>query len=519
MRYAYINQLSKIRHLAMSKLLTIRNLKQINHLEFAMPKPGVHILSGTNGAGKSCLLTCLLRIGRPNAFQSAFLTSKMSDALDIFENAEISYSVNGSTVTYRYSGERWSPSPKSQSKLLQNFGYPSVIYAAANAERIEPREEDFKPRYVRDAAETLRNAAKNILGDEKFERLKVVNVRRGVGAEAFLMVEAGGKGKKVTYYSEKNFSLGEICVLKLLRQLETCPHQSLVLIDELELALHPRAQVALLRYLEKITEEKSLTVIFSTHSVNLIKTAKRENFYFIERADGKTNVIHQCFPTYALGHIASKEERTPDLVVYVEDEQAQLIVDAIIKRFLRTEMDGRSKPTVVVAPIGPLAAVIAFLGRTGSLLPKSVRQVAMLDADAKSEYIDPLEKSKNHKELAKFQAIETQIYTLPWTPEVGICELVLSDKAKHERALQAYFDDHRINLDHLNSDALTGLSGKSLRNTAKANVRTLIEEIAQLTLKGSDRVREGVSDYFAGASLAGKDGPILKQLFLPIIKQ
>lgn len=177
----------------MRKSIVIKNLKQIDQLEFVMPPPGVHILSGTNGAGKSSLLTCLLRIGRPNAFQNAFLTSRKSVVLDLFQKAEISYSVNGTAVTYRYSGERWSPSPKSQSKLLQSFGYPSVIYAAANAERIEPRAEDFKPRNVRDVAKTLRDAAIKILGDDKFERLKVVNVRRGIGAEAFLMAETAGK--------------------------------------------------------------------------------------------------------------------------------------------------------------------------------------------------------------------------------------------------------------------------------------------------------------------------------------
>lgn len=502
----------------MHRSVVIKNLKQIDHLEFVIPPPGVHILSGANGSGKSCLLTCLLRIARPNAFQNAFLTSKMSDALDLFQNAEISYSVNGASVSYRYSGERWSPSPKSQSKLLQNFGYPNVIFAAANAERIEPRLEDFKPRKVRDAAKTLRDAAISILGDEKFEHLKVVNVRRGVGAEAFLMKEMVGKQKKVTYYSEKNFSLGEICVLKLLRQLETCPHQSLVLIDELELALHPRAQIGLLKYLEKMAEEKSLTVIFSTHSANLIKTANRKNFYFIDRADGKTRVIPQCYPTYALGHVASKEERTPDLVVYVEDEQAQLIVTAIIKALLKTEMAGKSKPTVVVAPIGTFGAVIAFLGRSGSLLPNTVRQVAMLDADAKHEYLDPLKKAQNHKELAKFQAVEKQIHSLPWTPEVGICELILSGKAKHEKALREYFDDHRINLDHIDPAVLNGLTGKQLRDTAKKVVRALIDEISQLTLKGTDKVQEGISDYFTTACLSGKDAPILKQLFMPILK-
>lgn len=503
----------------MAKSIVIKNIKQIDHLEFAIPSSGVHILSGSNGAGKSCLLTCLLRIGRPNAFQNAFLTSKMSDALDLFENAEITYSVNSNSVTYKYSGERWSPSPKSQSKLVQSFGYPSVIYAAANAERIEPRAEDFKPRNVRDASKTIRDAAKSILGDEKFEHLKVVNVRRGVGAEAYLMPVAGSKNKKSTYYSEKNFSLGEICVLKLLRQLETCPHQSLVLIDELELALHPKAQVGLLQYLEEITKEKNLTVIFSTHSANLIKTANRKNFYFIERIDGKTKLIHECYPTYALGLIASKEERTPDLVVYVEDVQAQLIVEAIIKSLVKSEFVGKSKPTIVIAPIGTFGAVIAFLGRSGGLLPKTVHQCAMLDADAKNEYITPLKKANNHKELAKFQSLEKCIHSLPWTPEVGICELILADKVKHEAALMEYFGDSRINLDHLKSSALLGLSGKDLRQRAKATVNSLIDEISSLTLKSSERVREGISEYFAANCLDGKDAAVLKALFLPIIKQ
>ena len=32
----------------------------------------------------------------------------MSDALDPFINAKITYKVNNSSVTYTYSGERWS---------------------------------------------------------------------------------------------------------------------------------------------------------------------------------------------------------------------------------------------------------------------------------------------------------------------------------------------------------------------------------------------------------------------------
>ena len=442
----------------------------------------------------------------------------MSDALDVFDNSEITYTLGSSSVSYKYSGERWSPSPKSQSKLLRNFGYASVIYAAANAERIEPRAEDFKPRYVRDAAQSIRNAAIFILGNDKFNSLKVVNVRRGVSAEAFLMPDQSGKFKKTTYYSEKNFSLGEICVLKLLRQLETCPVGSLVLIDELELALHPRAQIGLLEYLERISFEKGLTVIFSTHSANLIKTAKRDNFYFIERNSGKTQIIHRCYPTYALGLVASKEERSPDAVIYVEDEQAQLIVESLIELLMKTEMVMQSRPTIIVSAIGTFDAVIAFLNRSKSLLPETVKQCAIVDGDVKSETLEALKKSKNYKQLSKIQSIEKQLHYLPWTPEVGICEFLLLNKETREMELKDYLGDFRISLSSINRADLDGLAGGELRKKSKVLLSNLIDEISNLTSKKPDRIRGDIAELFAKGVLSGKDSGVIKELLLPILR-
>lgn len=322
---------------------------------------------------------------------------------------------------------------------------------------------------------------------------------------------------KKTYYSEKNFSLGEICVLKLLRQLDQCPHNSLFLIDELELALHPRAQVGLLHYLEEISKEKNLTVIFSTHSANLIKTAKRENFFFIERASGSTRLIPKFYPTYALGHIALKEESSPDIVVYVEDEQAQFIVDAMIKSLLKSELGNRSKPTIVVVPIGPFSSVVSFLGRSKSLLSDSVRQFALLDKDVFDEYITPLKAANNHSELAKVQAVEKQVKYLPWTPEVGICELLASDINVHEAGIRDYFSDSRISVSSIDLTSLSGLTGGELRKRSKILVRDLIGEISRLTLKSEERARQDISDYFSDVSLNGSSAGAIKQLLLPII--
>ena len=379
-----------------TRRITIEKLKQIDQLEFEVPGPGVYVLSGANGSGKSCLLACLLRLGWNNAFPLSFKSSKISKQLDEYSGASVRYEINGASVAYVYSGERWVPVPKSQSKLLRQFGYGAVIYAAANADRIEPRAEDFTPQRVKDAPQPIRDAASKILGDNKFKDLKTINLKRGVGSSAYLLPDGlKSTPKRHAYYSEKNFSLGEICVLKLLRQLENCPHGSLVLIDELELALHPRAQVKLFEHLQAVSQAKNLTTIFSTHSASLIKSCERRHFFFIDRVAGKTTVIAECYPTYALGQIALSEERSPDVVLYVEDDQAKMIIDSLVSILVTKHLSGKSRPTVVVAPIGTFGAVIAFLSRSHSLLPDSIKLFALLDKDVEVESLKDLKASNN----------------------------------------------------------------------------------------------------------------------------
>lgn len=218
--------------LVMSNTIQIKNLKHIHTLDFEVPKPGVHLLSGSNGAGKTSLLACLRRIGYSNAFAQHFRPSQVSKSLDSFEKAEIIYTVNDRQVTYAYAGERWVPRPRSANSLLQNFGYPAVIYVGATADRITPRPEDFKPARIKQAPQALRDAVNKILETDKFDALKYINLTPGGGNPAFvLQVKAPPQAE---YISERSLSLGELCVLKLIRSLIACANNSLILIDELE---------------------------------------------------------------------------------------------------------------------------------------------------------------------------------------------------------------------------------------------------------------------------------------------
>lgn len=502
----------------MANKITIRRLKHIQELVFEVPGPGVHLLSGVNGAGKTSILACLRRIGQGNAFAQHFRASQQSDSLDNFDGAEIVYSVNGREVTYAYGGERWVPRPRSNNRLLEAFGYPSVFYIGATADRITPRPEDFNVRRIAQAPQAIRDAANRILETTKFGALKTVNLTRGGGNSAFVLQSKAPPGAK--YVSERNFSLGELCVLKLARSLMDCPNNSLVLIDELELALHPRAQIELLKYLEEMATQKRLTVIFSTHSVSLLKRVSRNQIMFLEANNGNVSTVKGCYPTYALGNIAYDEERGPDIVIYVEDECALYVAEALVRLCISAQFQNEPAlfPDVHVVPIGPFISVVRFLARSRAMLPLSTKSVALLDNDVKSETIAQWRAQQNHAALAEFQAHQQTIDYLPWTPEVGLVEYLRNGAANAQRAIREKFNNHHLFVRAQDIGDIPPAPGGEQRRACKAAVQRVVNHIAAaLPNDGPDQVLKDLFQLFAKWHFDNDRGSV-QQLFGPMLR-
>ena len=52
---------------------------------------------------------------------------------------------------------------------------------------------------------------------------------------------------------------------------------SVILLDEAEMALHPRIQKNLLDYLTDVSRQKGLTIFVATHSVTMIKSSDKHH--------------------------------------------------------------------------------------------------------------------------------------------------------------------------------------------------------------------------------------------------
>jgi ABC-type multidrug transport system ATPase subunit len=496
----------------MTNCISISNLRNIKSLEFTIPQQGAWLLTAGNGAGKTSLLACLRRIGQANAFPVHFPASAESENLDDFTAAAITYRLGDKEVEYAYRGARWAPRPRANSGLLSAFGYPEVIYIGANADRITPRPEDFTVRRVKSAPSALIDAANKIFETKKFDNLKIINLSRGGGNQAFLLKVADSPAK---YHSEKNFSLGELCILKLIEEIRDCKNQSLILIDELEMALHPRAQVQLYRYLEGAAKVKNLTIIFSTHSVSLLKTVPRSQIIFLDKDDkGTVTTVQGCFPAFAVGNITLGEERAPDVVLYVEDEVAKTVLESLVQLSLRTKFSSINLfPDVRVIPIGDFKAVVQFLHHHRAMMPERTRSFAILDRDVKEETLVHWRSSNDHKHLGLFEKLKHQIDYLPWTPEVGILNF-LRNRQHAESMIREDLGRPAFVINQIAISSADSKNGKPLRDAAKKIVTEISENISSIMGLTPDEGKRRICQIFSRDEYSRCEAQILG-LLLP----
>lgn len=147
---------------------------------------------------------------------------------------------------------------------------------------------------------------------------------------------------------------GEDILISILHILQECPEGSLIVIEEIELGIHPEALIRLAERLQKIIYNKKLQVIVTTHSKYFIDSVPQEARVLIQRAGrGCHSVIYQPTTRFAMGVMSGQSN--PEMHVYCEDEFAELL----IKQAILGDLLKRTR-IVQVGPDSQLAAQAAF---------------------------------------------------------------------------------------------------------------------------------------------------------------
>lgn len=506
----------------MGKII-IENLKSISRLEFEIPASGVHVLTGVNGSGKTTLLACLQRLTDSYSFQRHFRTSS-SNQFDSFRNSKVRYENNGSHVEYIYRNTRWSPTPRTSASLLATMGYNNAVLISSTVDRFYVQNEELNTRGIQAAPAFFRDTMNEIFQTGKYSELKRKKLNgkgRGYGRSnyGFLMptVSIGGQNQ---YYTEKNFSLGELLILNALFQLENIANDSLVLIDEIELALHPKVQVRFLNFLQRIALHKNFTIILSTHSSSLIKKAPKLIYLERNAANGIVDVEYDCYPALALQSMAVQEEVQPDIVFFVEDDFANYILSELLNYYFRYLINTR-RPIIKILPVAGWFQTMRFaISSADYLIPQNTRVFAFLDLDVQIDLqniqANPNRTQSQQEKLNLYNGNTHRIKFLPITPELGLVDLLTNQPYLHVQPLQEIFNEVFDISQIIIEEQNRGVNYPSNpRQAAKIRIPYYIERICSLTNRDANYVRIKLAEYYV-THFCPDNHPQLNQLFGPV---
>lgn len=245
----------------------------------------------------------------------------------------------------------------------------------------------IKKSQLIEASDFVKKSLGNILHDDENYYKTLYVLKNDVAAELRLQRATYYYENKGALISQLNMSTGENLLLTILSSIERRLNKKVygetpafMFLDEVELALHSSALRRLVFFLKGIAENNNTVVLFSTHSIELIRSISSENIFYLQRhVDGSIEAINPCYPVYATRNLESSNYGH-DYIVMVEDDLAKRIVERILreKRLL-------SNKRVLVIAVGGWTQVLRFAYDTirSNLALSTTKILIVLDRDIK----------------------------------------------------------------------------------------------------------------------------------------
>lgn len=176
-------------------------------------------------------------------------------------------------------------------------------------------------------------------------------------------------------YSENNMGLGEGRVIRIVRDLETCPEKSLVLLDEADIGLHSFAKCNFSQYLMSVSYRRGHQIFFSTHSSEMVNELPLEGRIMMERQE-KGIMVHKGMSSINIRKALS-EGKDGFLIVCVEDSFAANLFSSIVSN-LKSDLSNLIRVHIADGD-APARSSVKYLRKCG------IVSIAVLDGDRKEE--------------------------------------------------------------------------------------------------------------------------------------
>jgi len=292
-------------------------------IEFKFP---IVAIVGENGLGKSTIIQSAAAVYNPPAGATGFFASTFfpDTAWDKLLNVEIRASVKeggaSRIISVRKPTNRWRGIESRRERAVRFLDLKRILPIYS------------KTGYSRLAKGHLTEAGSVNFNDINLARLSsIVGKNYTLAKQATTNLDAVRKIPVLQTLNGMEYSgfhqgAGETTIAELLAL--DIPNHSMVLIDEIETSLHPRAQRRLIRDLAEISRLKNVQFILTTHSPYILDELPIYARIQILNDLGNKRVVHGVSSEFALSRM--DEENHPELDIYVEDVSAKILLEELI---------------------------------------------------------------------------------------------------------------------------------------------------------------------------------------------
>jgi predicted ATPase len=293
-------------------------------IEFKFP---IVAIVGENGMGKSTIIQAAAAVYKPPAGDKGFFASNFfpDTAWEELSGIEIQASVKEGTtsriVSVRKPTSRWRGIDSRRERAVRFLDLKRIlpIYSKTGYSRLAKRQ------YTEASSVPFDNGTLTRLSS-------IVGKNYTLAKQSTTNADANRKIPVLqtdgTEYSGFHQGAGETTITELLSL--DIPNNSIVLIDEVETSLHPRAQRRLIRDLAEISRLRHVQFILTTHSPYILDELPIYARIQILNDLGTKRVVHGVSSEFALSRM--DEENYPEIDVYVEDTSAKILVEEIVAR-------------------------------------------------------------------------------------------------------------------------------------------------------------------------------------------
>ncbi len=372
---------------------SIFNIQHIEKFDFSidLSKNQLMCIVGKNGVGKTTLIRSIKNLLSADTFL------KTASPYIFNDDSLIRYNIDNAKYDFKYNPQLKIIDTKSIiDKKIKNNIYVELPIPHGDRfshfQKLSEIDEELRTNISFEnytIPNELISFLSNVYTTDRFSNLKEVHIKN---IKYYFILKADN-----FYIREDYLSSGEHFVINLFKMIQQ--NCKLIIIDEIDISLDASAQVNLIRELRSFCTDRQINIVFSTHSLAIMKTLFDTELYYMENNNAVItlrNTSYNYVKSILFGFIGW------DKYILTEDIRLEKYLTYLI-----SEVNSLMFFKYKIIYIGGDSNVVDLMSRNSreNFLSSSDNVISVLDGDSRIKY-----EENQHTKFIPFESIEKQLF-------------------------------------------------------------------------------------------------------------